>query len=543
MSSLTGTWRLVRLAFRRDRIKLPAWIIAITAFLAANIPAVISIYGDSAADRLTYAVSSGASVIGRLFNGPLGSTDVGEIVTNETFMFTAVLVAFMSTLAVIRHTRQNEETGRSELIGSAVVGRNASLVAALLVTATANVILGALVSITLISQELPVSGSLGFGAALTGTGFFFMAVAAITAQISESARGANSMASSIIGIAFVIRGIGDSIGQVVNNGTSVISAWPTWLSPLGWGRLIYPYTDQRWWIFGLFAGAFILGVGIAFYLTSKRDIGLGIFPARRGPAHARQSLLSAFGLAWRLQRGILICWGVGIVIFGLSIGLIVKEFADMFKDTPALQDYLNALGGAGKYEDVFFSGMLAFTGMTIGGYAVQTLQRLRTEEAAGRLEPILATGVSKYRWVMSYVSCAFIGVLTLLALLGLSTSLTYVLNSGVSWSVVPDLLAASLVMAPAVFVLAGFAVTSFGLLPRATIAVAWSAFGFCLLISQFGELLKLPQLLINLSPFTHTPALPAEPISWAPLAILAGVATALTISGLAWFRRRDIANG
>ena len=542
MSSLTGTWRLMRLALRRDRIKLPAWIIAIVAFLAANVPAVISIYADSPADRLTYAATSGASVIGRLFNGPLGSPTTGEIVTNETFMFTAVLVAFMSTLAIVRHTRQNEETGRSELIGSAVVGRHASLVASLLVVAAANIVLGLLVSLTLISQQLSVSGSLGFGAALVGTGFFFMAVAAITAQVSESARGANSMAASAIGIAFVVRGIGDSIGQVVNNGTSVVSAWPSWLSPLGWGRLIYPYTDQRWWIFGLFAGACVLGISIAFYLTAKRDVGLGIFPARRGPARARQSLLNAFGLAWRLQRGILIGWGVGIVVFGLSIGLIVKEFADMFKDTPALQEYLNALGGTGAYEDVFFAGMLAFTGMAVSGYVVQTLQRLRTEEAAGRLEPILATGVSRHRWVMSYVLCAFIGTIALLVALGLSTGVTYVLNSGVSWSNIPDLIAASLVMAPAILVLGGFTVLAFGAMPRATIAVAWSAFGFCLLISQFGELLKLPQLLINTSPFTHTPTLPAEPMAWTPLVILAGIAIALLLFGLACFRRRDIAN-
>ena len=36
MSGFTGTMRLVRLALRRDRITLPAWILGMAAFLAAT---------------------------------------------------------------------------------------------------------------------------------------------------------------------------------------------------------------------------------------------------------------------------------------------------------------------------------------------------------------------------------------------------------------------------------------------------------------------------------------------------------------------------
>ena len=53
----------------------------------------------------------------------------------------AVLAALMSALAVVRHTRQNEETGRAELVGAAVVGRYAGLAAALIVTVGANIVL------------------------------------------------------------------------------------------------------------------------------------------------------------------------------------------------------------------------------------------------------------------------------------------------------------------------------------------------------------------------------------------------------------------
>lgn len=36
MSGFTGTMRLVRLALRRDRITLPAWILGMAAFIAVT---------------------------------------------------------------------------------------------------------------------------------------------------------------------------------------------------------------------------------------------------------------------------------------------------------------------------------------------------------------------------------------------------------------------------------------------------------------------------------------------------------------------------
>ena len=53
----------------------------------------------------------------------------------------AVLAALMSTFAVVRHTRQNEELGRAELLGATVVGRYAGLTAAVIVAVAADVVL------------------------------------------------------------------------------------------------------------------------------------------------------------------------------------------------------------------------------------------------------------------------------------------------------------------------------------------------------------------------------------------------------------------
>jgi ABC-2 type transport system permease protein len=52
--------------------------------------------------------------------------------------------------------------------------------------------------------------------------------------------------------------------------------------------------------------------------------------------------------------------------------------------------------------------------------------------------------------------------------------------------------------------------------------------------------LKLPHWVIELSPFQHTPQLPAVGLTPAPLITMFAIAAALAATGIAAFRRRDI---
>lgn len=540
LRTFAGTGRLVRLALRRDRIKLPAWILAITAATLANVPAVMDIYGSSLKEQITYATTTASSLVSRLFGGPISSPDIGEIVINETFLFGVIAIAFMSTLAIVRHTRQNEETGRAEIIGSAVVGRHAQLTAALLVTIGANIVVGILLTLVYKANNLPLDGSIATAGAAVAIGIVFAGVAAVTSQISESARGANSLAAAVLGIAFLLRGAGDAMGKLHADGLGLTSAWPSWLSPIGWAQQIYPFTQARFWIFWLLALLFVGLVAAAFYLNAIRDLGLGMLPARRGPAHAARSLLSPLGLAWRLQKGVLRGWVIGILVMGATIGLVSKEFSQLLQDNPDIAEFMSSLGGQGSFNDVFFAGMFSYMGVAIAAYAVQALQRMRTEEAGGLLEPVLSTKVSKAGWMLSHITCAFGGVVVLFAIMGASSAVSYVLATGESWSEVLRLTGAAMAQIPAALVIAGLAVAIFGLLPRLAIVMSWTVFGLCLIIVQFGALLKLPQSVLNASPFTHIPAVPAESLTIGPLLILLAVSIGLTAAGLIFFRRRDI---
>src|SRR5262249_20625093 len=155
----------------------------------------------------------------------------------------------LTILTVVRHTRTEEEAGRRELLGATVVGRHASLAAALIATSGANLVTGALLTLGMIGQHLPATGSVAFGVEFTASGWAFAALAAVAAQLTTSARSARAIALVGLGAAYVLRVVGDVSGM----GDGAVS-WLTWLSPIGWVQAIRPYGGDHWWPAALTVG-------------------------------------------------------------------------------------------------------------------------------------------------------------------------------------------------------------------------------------------------------------------------------------------------
>jgi ABC-2 type transport system permease protein len=538
-SELTGTLRLLRLAARRDRVLLPAWLLALSVLLAASVASVVGLYG-TAAEREQYALVAATNVIARAFDGPMAGTALGAIVMTETFGLLAVLVGIMSVQAVVRHTRLEEETGRAELIGSAVVGRHAPLTAALVLTFSANAIAGALTAAILVASDLPVAGSILAALLLMGVGWSFAGVAAITAQVSSSARGANGLGGAVVGLAFFLRALGDSLGEVTGSGVEVTSAWPSWLSPIGWGQQGRAFGGDRWGILALFAAFVLVAVVTAFALRQHRDVGVGMRPVRAGPSGASARLRSPLGLAWRLQRGPVIGWTAGLVAGALAFGAIGDEVEALVETSDELAELFAQLGDSGVLVDLYIVFMMGLLAVAVGAFAVQGVLRLRTEELAGRAEPLLATAVSRRRWVASHLAVAMIGSAAMLLAVGLAGGTAYGLATGEWGTRFGEWVLAAVVGIPAVLVLAGLVVAAVGLVPRWAAVIGWSALGISLVMGQLGALLELPQWVLNLSPFTHVPPVPAEQLEVLPIAWLLALAVALTTLGLVAFRRRDL---
>jgi len=137
--ALAGTGTLIRFGLRRDRVRIPVWVVALTPRHA--------VHGHRVQDPVLHrrGTRHGRQLHGQpaalAMTGPrhyLDDYDIGSMTGHQLLGFMAVLVGLMSVLIVTRHTRDEEETGRAELVRSTVVGHHAQLASALVVATVAN---------------------------------------------------------------------------------------------------------------------------------------------------------------------------------------------------------------------------------------------------------------------------------------------------------------------------------------------------------------------------------------------------------------------
>lgn len=537
MSAFAGTGSLIRLILRRDRVRLPVWILGIAVFVLGSISSFPTVYGTEASRQARAALMSNpASVV---LTGPgygLHDYTFGAMTANEMGGFTAVAFAFMGVLLLVRHTRAEEEYGRAELVGAAVVGRHAPLTAALVVVLAANVVAGAVLAagLPLTLPQLSVSGSVLFAAAMAAVGITFTGVAAVTAQLMEHARAAKGLALTLVAVAFALRAAGDLAADGPGN-----SGLLSWLSPIGWAQATRAYVDGRWWPLLPAVGLTVVLLLASYALRSRRDLDAGWVRARPGRPTASVLLSGPTGLAFRLQRGVLTGWTLGFAAFGLFVGAIAEQAARFIETNEAAQRYFAQLG-AESSSDTMIATYMSMMAVVATGYALQAVATLRAEESSGRLEQLLGgLPLSRGRWASSVLLTTLVGTVLVLGAGGLGGGVVYAATNGDPGEIA-RVLGAALVHVPAIWVLTGLTVALFGLLPAAT-GLGWAALVGVVFIDVFGPLLQLPEWISRMSPFWYTPMLPIDEFSATPLAILTAVAAALMVAGVAGFRRRDLA--
>ncbi len=542
MSTFTGTRPLVALALRRDRVQLPVWILSLTALHLVSVWSMFALYSDER-DRTELLTGMAVSGVALMFNGIVSGTSLAAATMTQTMLVMLVATALMSTFATVRHTRQNEETGRAELIGAAVVGRNAPLTAALATVALADLAVGVLNALLLIAVGFPAAGSLLVGAALALVGIAFATIAAVAAQVASTARAANALAGAAIAVAFALRGIGDMFSHADLAHMRVISRWPSWLSPIGWGQQVRPYDQDLWVVLLLPVALAAVLTAVAYLLLAHRDIGAGMLAVRSGPPRAAPGLLSPVGLAWRLQRNMLFGWAAAMAVAGVAYGAMAPELDDLVGSSATTRELLEGFGGSGALIDVYLAATIAMGGLAVAAATVQAILRIRHEETAGTLEAIVVAGVSRTRYLLSHVIVVGAGTVGLLVLYGAATGLAYGLTGAGVAEQVGRYSWAGLLQAPAALTLGGIAVAAVGFVPTAARAVAWVAYVGCLVLGQLGELFGLPEAVLGLSPFSHLPAVPVEPAALVPVLGLFAIACLLVAAGTSGMRHRDLGTG
>ena len=526
MRNLTGTGALIRLILRRDRIRISIWVGSVVLLVFLTAVGVKSLFPTQASiDAAAAATQHNAGAIA--FNGPAQGLDtVGGQIAFQVGAFGMIVVALMSLFMTGRLTRGDEEAGRLELVRSLPVAIHAPTLAALIVVMAMNAVVGVLSSAALLGEGLPAVGSLVLGASFAVVGVFFTGVALVAAQVTENTRVVYGSAGALLGLAYVMRIVGD-----IGDGTV------SWFSPIGLAQKARPFAGERWWpLLPLLAAGMVL-IALAFRLAVRRDHGGGLIAPRPGRMVATPSLGYPLALAMRLQRGSLLGWGAGVMVTGIAYGWIAPTI-DAFVANNKTMAEMMASAGIGNLTDTYFATSFRVMALIASGFAIQSALRLRSEESAMRAESVLATAVSRWRWAASHLIIALAGSVALLAVAGLMVGVSYALAGG-PWSSVPRLLGAAVVYAPAIWLMVGVAVVGFGFAPR-WVGVAWGILAACFVNGLLGEVLRLPAWVQKLSPFERTPALPAASLDVLPLALLVVLATALILAGLGGLRRRDI---
>lgn len=530
-STLTGTGRLLRFVLRRDRVRLGVWTVGVTVLYAAALGEYAVLADDPEGLQVRAALMKTPAMIAMAGPG-YGVEDytVGAAVANELILWILLTLAVMSILQVVRHTRAEEETGRSELVRAGAVGRHAPAVAALLAVLLAHVVVAVVTGAVLAASGLDAAGSFAMTGGIALGALVFAAVALVAAQLMEHGRGATGLSFAVLGAAYVARAVGDIQAE---HGSAL-----SWLSPIGWVQQTRVLVDLRWWPLLLCVAAIVVLLVLAAFLASRRDFGAGMVAVRGGRADASPALAGPAALAWTQQRSGLLWTSLGLGVMWLATGGVLDAVPDIVESVQDNPVYAVILGEGGDLVRTFVGVIGLYAAMGAAGYGIATSLRAQGEEEAGRLEHALAAPVARGRWLAANLGVTAVGtvvvMLTGVLALGAGAAATGVTDPGLG-----DLLGLGLLYLPALAVVVGLAAALYAWVPRAT-PLVWALFAYMFVVGMFADLLRLPDWARGISPFWWVPNPLTERVEPADVVGLGVVAAVLVALAFAGFRRRDV---
>jgi ABC-2 type transport system permease protein len=531
---------LILQRIRRDRLQLLIWIAGIALLALFSVSAVEKTYGDPAGrENILQLAVANPSIL--MLRGTPEGGGLDQFVFFEIFTFIAVLAGLMSTFLAVRHSRAEEESGRAELLAATPAGRTSPTVATFVYGALVNLVNGLFVALAFIAGGLDTKGSLVAGCATAAVGLTFVAVGLFTAQLMRTSRGANGVAAAAVTAAYVIRGIGDALGTPSADHLHMTVAWWSWISPIGWGQLTLAYDANTLTPLLLNLALTAAFVSLVFVLQAQRDSGASLLPDRLGRVNARDSLSTSLGLAWRLQWPTVVGWCVGSAFAGLLTGSLAHAVAGAGTADPSVEKIMEGLipGGKGSLVQLFISAIFAMVGVLAAACATQVIIRMRQEEVAGTAEQVLATRVSRARWLIGYFTVGTASVVLVL-LSGAAASGLSALAAGDASAPVSDSFAAAAAQLPAALLYLSVLALVFVALPGWTVGLGWTLLGLGAVFGLFGGLVGMPEWIRDLSPFTHSPVPVGTSTDWSGGVWMLCIAVVIAVLATAGMKRREL---
>jgi len=442
-----------------------------------------------------------------------------------------LLVAVWALLTTSRLLRGEEDVERTELVLAGPVRATRATALSLVVVGAAALLIGVAVTVTMSASGTGLRGSALLGLGLAGVTATFASVAAVTSQLVNVRRRAAALAAGVLGVAYVLRMVGNSTDA---------RSWVRWTTPLGWMDELKPYGDADFRALLPMLIVPLLLAALAVTLRARRDIGGALLSNDAGREPHLRLLGSPAAFAWRSNRAVLLGWILGLGAYAAIMGALISTMIDWLAQD---KSYRKIMADMGLDQALTTRGFLAMTGVIFGvAVALQVAWRMgaaRGEEESGRVEAILARPVSRLRWLGGHTLLSLLGGTLLLVATGTALWLG-VATSGSNEITWDDAMRSVLNTLPVVMLIGGLAVFSFGVLPRLTVAIPVTVTVVGYVVTLLGPALSWPAWVLNLSPFTHLAWVPAVP--WAATSGIVMTCLGLILIGIGFlaFRRRDV---
>lgn len=518
-STVVGTGELLRQAWRRDRVLAPVATALFVLMAYASAYATRSLYHSGVAQLKAQQLINDQAGIVALYGPVDPSGGVGSLAMSKMTVLYALVAAGLFVALVRRHTRVEEESGRTEFLAGTSLGRNAPLLAAVVESAVLAVALGMLCGLAAIIGGLAVEGSVYFGVSWIGTGLVATGVAAVCCQLSSSARTCAVAAAGALGVLYAIRAVGDA--------TSL--HWLDWLSPFGWNTELHAWSSPRTGVILLYlvsAAGLLLA---AQWLRAHRDLNGGMVAARAGAPRGAPWLGDAWALELKVHSIALGGWSLAVFLACAFFGAIM----------PSVNGFLKSLGDEKLTADLGGSLMVAILSefaVIVSCFGVVVITHAAADELSGRAELVFAAAQSRTRWFAAVAGLAGAGAAGLMLLAGLGMWIGDSIGGGAD---AVRGVGAALVWIPAILVICGLALTTLAWRPAWT-PVAWGLpFGFWVL-ALVPPLFHAPGWVAGLSPYDHVPKVPNAGMDWLAEGLLALAAGVIILAASRRFRVRDL---
>jgi ABC-2 type transport system permease protein len=276
----------------------------------------------------------------------------------------------------------------------------------------------------------------------------------------------------------------------------------------------------------------------AIHLAGVRDLGAGALRESQTARPRLRLLRGPTGLTVRLVRPTIVGWLVGICSGALMMGSLAKAAGDAVESSSGFENVLNKLGASGFGAQTFLSVAFLIVVLLCGLLAAGQVSALRSEETQGHLDHLLATRVSRLRWVCGRICVAAIGVVAAGVLAGVVCFLgTASQHAGVAFT---PLLYAGLDTIPSALAVFAAGVLAFGVLPRAVDVATYGLIAWSFLVLLVGGIAQASHWLLDTSLFTHLSGAPAQKPDWSTFVAVLAIAVVVTGAGVLAFTRRDV---